>query len=73
MRLRVSSRQLILDAGQDDSWLVSDLSQQEAEQIAAALEASCLNLHGLQFIAVQSAPESERFEGFWMLRDQPQP
>ena len=73
VRLRVSSRQLILDAGQDDSWLVSDLSQQEAEQIAAALEASCLNLHGLQFIAVQSAPESERFEGFWMLRDQPQP
>jgi hypothetical protein len=69
----VSSLQLILDAGQDDSWLVSDLSQQEAEQISAALEASCLNLHGLQFIAVQSAPDSERFEGFWMLRDQPQP
>ena len=73
VRLRVSSSQLILDAGQDDCWLVSDLSQQEAEQISAALEASRMNLHGLQFIAVQSAPDSERFEGFWMLRDQPQP
>ncbi len=72
VRLRVSALQLVLDAGQDDSWLVSDLSEQEAEQISAALDASCLNLHGLQFIAVQSSPESERFEGFWMLRDQPQ-
>ena len=73
VRLRVSSRQLILDAGQDDCWLVSDLSGQEAEQIAEALHRSSQDLAGFQFIAVQSAPDSERFEGFWMLRDQPQP
>lgn len=73
VRLRVSSRQLILDAGQDDCWLVSDLSGQEAEQIAAVMRQSSQDLIGFQFIAVQSAPDSERFEGFWMLRDQPQP
>jgi hypothetical protein len=28
---------------------------------------------GLQFIAVQTSPEAERFEGFWMLRNQAEP
>ena len=73
VRLRVSASQLILDAGQDDSWLVSDLAPQEAGQIAEALKQSCQDLRGLQFIAIQSAPDSEKFEGFWMLRDQPEP
>ena len=73
VRLRVSSSQLILDAGQDDSWLVSDLAPREAGQIAEALKQSCQDVQGLQFIAIQSAPDSERFEGFWMLRDQPEP
>ena len=73
VRLRVSASQLILDAGQDDSWLVSDLAPQEAGQIAEALKQSCQDVRGLQFIAIQSAPDSEKFEGFWMLRDQPEP
>ncbi|QNI74102.1 Tab2/Atab2 family RNA-binding protein [Synechococcus sp. NOUM97013] len=73
VRLRVTANQLILDAGQDDSWLVSDLAPQEAGQIDEALKQSCKDVQGLQFIAIQSAPDSERFEGFWMLRDQPEP
>lgn len=73
VRLRVTANQLILDAGQDDSWLVSDLAPQEAGQIAEALKQSCQDVQGLQFIAIQSAPDSEKFEGFWMLRDQPEP
>ena len=52
---------------------MSDLAPQEAGQIAEALKQSCQDVRGLQFIAIQSAPDSEKFEGFWMLRDQPEP
>jgi hypothetical protein len=38
-----------------------------AEAFAAAREAAA----GLQFIAVQSEARSERFDGFWLLRDMP--
>ena len=73
VRLRIDGQQLVLDAGQDDSWLVTDL---DASGTAAAKEALSLTRDqagGLQFIAVQTTPDNPRFEGFWMLRDQPEP
>ena len=72
VRLRVNAQQLILDAGQDDSWLVSDLGQAEADQCRDALMDSISRSRGLQFISVQTTPDSQRFDGFWMLRDQPE-
>ena len=73
VRLRVDGRQLIMDAGQDDSWLVTDLDQAGADAAREALAASRDGSAGLQFIAVQTTPDNPRFEGFWMLRDQPEP
>ncbi len=73
VRLRVSGTQLLLEAGQDDCWLVSDLSSEEATQVSALLTQASEHADGLQFIAVQTSPEAERFEGFWMLRNQAEP
>jgi hypothetical protein len=73
VRLRVSGTQLLLEAGQDDCWLVSDLSSEEAVHVSALMTQAAEHADGLQFIAVQTSPEAERFEGFWMLRDQAEP
>ena len=73
VRLRVSGTQLLLEAGQDDCWLVSDLSSDEAKHVSALMKQASEHADGLQFIAVQTSPEAERFEGFWMLRDQAEP
>ena len=73
VRLKVKGTQLLLEAGQDECWLVSDLSTGEAEHISSLLTQTYEQADGLQFIAVQTSPEAERFEGFWMLRDQAEP
>ena len=73
VRLRVEGRQLVLDAGQDDAWLVTDLEPEAADTTRHALERARGQIDGLQFIAVQATPDTPRFEGFWMLRDQPEP
>jgi hypothetical protein len=73
VRLRVSGTQLLLEAGQDDCWLVSALSSEEATQVSALLTEASEHADGLQFIAVQTSPEAERFEGFWILRNQAEP
>jgi hypothetical protein len=73
VRLRIEGKQLILDAGQDDSWLVTDLDAEGAKAAQSALTATRQHSQGLQFIAVQTNPDNPRFEGFWMLRDQPEP
>ena len=69
VRLLVEGRQLVLEAGQDDRWLVSDLDAQAAEAITAALADSKQTGKGLQFIAIQASPDEQAFAGFWMMRD----
>ena len=71
VRLVVEGRQLVLEAGQDDRWLVSDLEPKASEEVAEALRASRNQARGLQFIAIQASPEEQTFAGFWMLRDIP--
>ena len=71
VRLEVDGRQLVLEAGLEDRWLLSDLSSEEAPEAAAALRAAREQCGGLQFLAVQASPSDQRFSGFWMLRDLP--
>lgn len=71
VRLEVSGRQLILEAGLDDRWLLSDLGSDDAAQTEAELASSRQEVAGLQSLAVQASPSAERFTGFWMLRDLP--
>ncbi|MFM1812501.1 MAG: hypothetical protein RLZZ336_1439 [Cyanobacteriota bacterium] len=71
VRLEVSGRQLILEAGLEDRWLLSDLGSDDAERTAAELGSSRQQAGGLQFLAVQANANAQRFTGFWMLRDLP--
>lgn len=71
VRLEVDGRQLVLEAGLEDRWLLSDLSGEEAPEAAAALRAAREQACGMQFLAVQASPGDQRFTGFWMLRDLP--
>ena len=71
VRLLVEGRQLILEAGQDDRWLVSDLDGEAAKSVTSALETCQTSVRGLQFIAIQASPDEQAFAGFWMMRDIP--
>ncbi len=69
VRLFVKGRQLILEAGQDDLWLVTDLDKSTADATKKNLIETRHKAGGLQFIAIQSSPEVQKFSGFWMLKD----
>ena len=71
VRLEVCGQQLVLEAGLEDRWLVSDLQNGEADSAQQALEAARQEAGGLQFLAVQSGPDATEFAGFWLLRDLP--
>jgi hypothetical protein len=71
VRLEISGQQLVLEAGLEDRWLLSDLPADEAEAAAAAFAAARQQAGGLQFLAVQAREDDQRFEGFWLLRDLP--
>ena len=71
VRLEVSGQQLVLEAGQEDRWLLGQLESEEAEAAAGAFLAARGQAGGVQFLAVQSSPDQPGFDGFWILRDLP--
>lgn len=71
VRLEISGLQLVLEAGMEDRWLLTNLDQAEAEAAARAFAAARTEAGGLQFMAVQANEADQRFEGFWLLRDLP--
>ena len=68
-KLSIEGTQIILEAGQADRWLVTDVE----EEAKNAIEINFLNTKrdadGLQFISVQKSPEQNSLDGFWMLKD----
>ena len=73
VRLELRQRQLVLEAGLDDRWLVSDVAAEQVAEAQAAFADSRDRAGGLQFLAVQSDAASQHFAGFWLLRDLPDP
>jgi len=69
VRLLVEKNQLILEAGQQDRWLVTDMDQDYADNVKESLRRGKSDADGIQFIAIQSHPEKQEFTGFWMLKD----
>jgi hypothetical protein len=69
VRLEVQNQQLVLEAGLEDRWLVSDLDGQAVSAAEAAFSQSRQLAGGMQFLAVQTDAASSRFHGFWLLRD----
>ena len=64
VRLLVEGRQLILEAGQDDRWLVSDLDGEAAKALTSALETCQTSVRGLQFIAIQASQTNRPSQAF---------
>lgn len=71
VRLAISDRQLILEAGLEDRWLLATLPPEEADAAASALATAREQAGGLQFIAVQSSESEPALSGFWLLQDLP--
>tara|TARA_B100000700_G_C14895918_1_gene785008 strand:- start:447 stop:1046 length:600 start_codon:yes stop_codon:yes gene_type:complete len=69
VRLVVEGKQLLLEAAQEDRWLVTDLDEITAQSAKDSFVNSKKNGGGYQFIAIQSSPEEKSFTGFWMLKD----
>ena len=71
VRLAIADQQLILEAGLEDRWLLTNLQEEEAASADQAFGRARQDAGGLQFIAVQASENDQRFEGFWLLRDLP--
>jgi len=69
VKLLIQKTQLILEASEDDKWLVTDLSEKDAQKLKTMFKSSKNNSYGYQFISIQSTPFVEKFAGFWILRD----
>ena len=69
VKLIISKNQLILEASEDDKWLVTDLPEKEANALKEKFLSNKRKYSGYQFISIQSTPYEEKFAGFWILRD----
>ena len=69
IKLIIRKNQLILEASEDDKWLVTDLPEKDANNLSKKFFENKKNSFGYQFISIQSTPFVEKFAGFWILRD----
>ncbi len=69
VKLQIEKNQLILEASEDDRWLVTDLSEKDAKELNGKFTKNKNNAYGYQFISIQSTPFVEEFAGFWILKD----
>ncbi len=69
IKLVINKNQLILEASENDKWLVTDLPEKDAKILNTKFLENKKNSFGYQFISIQSTPYIEKFAGFWILRD----
>ena len=69
VKLQIEKNQLILEASEDNKWLVTDLSKKDAKALNDKFTKTKNDSLGYQFISIQSTPFIEEFSGFWILRD----
>ncbi len=69
VKLQVEQNQLILEASEDNKWLVTDLPEKDSKKLKDMFDKAKQNSYGYQFIAIQATPYVEEFAGFWLLRD----
>jgi len=68
-KLLIQGTQIILEAGQSDRWLVTDVEEEAKNAIKMNFQNTKRDSDGLQFISVQKSAEQNSLDGFWMLRD----
>ena len=69
VKLVIEGTQIILEAGQSDRWLVTDVEEKATNAIENIFLNTKRKADGLQFISVQKSSEQNSLDGFWMLRD----
>tara|TARA_Y100001968_G_scaffold320613_1_gene353811 strand:+ start:175 stop:1068 length:894 start_codon:yes stop_codon:yes gene_type:complete len=69
VKLLIEGTQIILEAGQADRWLVTDVEEEAKKAIQNNFRNAKRDADGLQFISVQKSSEQNSLDGFWMLRD----
>ena len=69
VKLQIEKNQLILEASEDNKWLVTDLSEKDAKALNHKFNQNKNDSYGYQFISIQTNPFIEFFAGFWILRD----
>ena len=68
-KLLIEGTQIILEAGQSDRWLVTDVEEDSKYAIKNNFLNTRRDADGLQFISVQKNSDQNSLDGFWMLRD----
>ena len=68
-KLLIEGTQIILEAGQSDRWLVTDVEEDSKNAIKNNFLNTKRDADGLQFISVQKSSDQNSLDGFWMLRD----
>lgn len=61
--------QLLLETGISDRWILANLTKPQLQAEAQNFETAKQQARNVHFIAVQSHPEAESFEGFWLLQE----
>ena len=69
VKLSIEGTQIILEAGQADRWLVTDVEEEAKIAIEANFQNTKRDAAGLQFISVQKNLDQNSLDGFWLLRD----
>jgi hypothetical protein len=63
------SPQLVLETGAADSWILANLANPSLLTEAQVFDAAKAKTNQVHFLGVQSSPDSESFEGFWLLQN----
>lgn len=61
--------QLRLETGLSDSWTLVNLTSKDMVEEAEKFEVAKQKANGVHFLAVQTDPDSEKFAGFWLLKE----
>ena len=65
----LESREIYIEVGLDTQYLLAKMRSPTQTLEAETFEGSKTRARGLHFLSVQSGPEAEQPDGFWLLRD----
>lgn len=59
---------IIMETSLSDSWILANITDDQTLAEAKGFSSAKEKSQGVHFLAIQSSPESESFEGFWLLQ-----
>ncbi len=59
---------ICLETGVSDSWVLANLTDSQTQAEGEGFDKAKQQANGVHFLAIQSSPESQSFEGFWLLK-----